>query len=71
MLGFNLGLIMDMSSDSEALNEVEVLLSKKLRTPFDEDYTSFIESLSFSSTHLDDVEPTELKKVWTNFAQNV
>lgn len=58
---------MDTSSDSEALSTIEALFSEKNETPFDEDYDPFIGSLSFSRTRLDDREPTELKKAWTNF----
>lgn len=56
-----------MTSDREILDQIETMFSVKEETPFDEDYNSFIESLSFSRTRLDDKDPTELKKAWTNF----
>ncbi len=56
-----------MPSDREILDQIEAMFSEKSETPFDEDYDSFIESLSFSKTRLDDIDPTELKKAWTNF----
>jgi len=56
-----------MPSDREILDQIETMFSGKTETPFDADYNSFIESLSFSKTRLDDKDPTELKKAWTNF----
>ncbi|TKS63446.1 MAG: hypothetical protein EWM73_01439 [Nitrospira sp.] len=56
-----------MPLDRETLDQIETLFLEKSVTPFDEDYNTFVESLSFSRTRFDDVEPTELKRAWTNF----
>lgn len=62
-------LMIDIPSDRKGLEQIETTFSEKSGLPFDEDYDSFIESLSFSKICLDDVEPTELKRAWTNFLQ--
>jgi hypothetical protein len=59
--------MIDIPSDRKGLEQIETTFAEKLEIPFDEGYDSFIESLSFSRTRFDDVEPTELKRAWTNF----
>ena len=57
----------DSASDREILGQIEELFAEKEKTPFDEDYNSFIETLSFSRTDLGERDSTELKIAWTNF----
>jgi len=59
--------MIDIPPDRKSLDQIETTFSGKLVIPFDEDYDSFIEPLSFSRICLDDVEPSELKRAWTNF----
>lgn len=56
-----------MPTDREVLDRIKGLFSEKLETPFDEEYDSLVESLSFTAAPLADVETGELKRVWGSF----
>lgn len=56
-----------MPTDREVLDRIEGLFSAKLETPFDEEYDSLVESLSFTAAPLADVETGELKRAWGSF----
>lgn len=61
----------DIASDRESLGRIESLFFEKCSTPFDGDYDSAIESLSFTEFRLNDADPTDLKRAWTHFLGGV
>jgi hypothetical protein len=63
--------VADIASDREFLGQIEALFSEKCETPFDDEYNSAIESLSFTVSRLHETDPTDLKRVWTHFLCSV
>lgn len=61
----------DILSDRGALHKVEALFLAKCVTPFDGEYTSPLESLSFSRICFDGQERAEIKRAWTGFLRQV
>jgi|CXWL01.1.fsa_nt_gi hypothetical protein len=61
----------DIASDRELLGQIEALFSEKCGTPFDGEYDSAIESLSFTASRLNDADSTDLKRAWTHFLRGV
>lgn len=56
-----------MPSGRNILDQIEAIFLEKEATPFDEDYDCLVESLSFSRTHLNDIDLFQLKREWTDF----
>ena len=61
----------DIASDRESLGKIEALFSEKYGTPFDGEYDSAIESLSFTVHRLNEADSTDLKRAWTYFLRGV
>ncbi|OQW33842.1 MAG: hypothetical protein A4E20_12350 [Nitrospira sp. SG-bin2] len=61
----------DVESDRESLGQIEALFSEKWSTPFDDGYDSTIKSLSFTESHLDDADSSDIRRAWTQFLKGI
>jgi hypothetical protein len=61
----------DAASDRESLDQIEALFSEKCSTPFDSDYDSTIETLSFTASHLNDADSSGIRRAWSQFLKGI
>ena len=61
----------EFASDRKSLGQIEALFHEKCATPFDSDFDSSIESLSFTIARLDDADASSVKRAWSQFLKGI